>query len=468
MIIDLVGKTNVEKLASTNSKVCLKEITNGNLWVVASLRQIPKANLFLSLRVEGYRGYGEKQWSEKRRRFYLVEGAFIGKASSVVRIPVASSAFCLASLCNPTMENEAITNEVNPGAATESSQPGAMETVVANVSWKRRRNLDSVITSIVNKRLQKRDHNDGMAMPVFVHSPGGDILISCRDSACRCKQADHTKFPLFSHPGARPRFNNCSSNLRGQATICSPVHSTASAKRSTKSRNRYALLSDGTSSAAAKERVPTDFSLLSDKQTTSAQLSDMKLFAEYFRRRRFELGYTQKDVAAALAEEYRDIEYTQPSIAKFEHLHFSPSRLHQMKHRLQKWLDEAERTHAIKNMAVSVDSAKKKNGDGEENMLVLSNEAMDVPLSKYPNLDDSSAERLRLAYSANAYPTIEEMNFLAEETGLTTADISHWFSACRRQHKIPDLPQNNNSNNDANGEELSESATLESAEFALL
>ncbi|KFD49106.1 hypothetical protein M513_10048, partial [Trichuris suis] len=383
----------------------------------------------------------------------------------LARIPVASSAFCLASFAQPAMENETTANEANPGVATESPQPGAMEAVVANVSLKRRRNLDSVITSIVNKRLQKKDHNDGMAMPVFIHSPGGDILISCRDSACRCKQADHTKFPLFSHPGARPRFSNCS-NVRGQA-MCSPVHSTASAKRSTKSRNRYALLSDGTSSAVTKERVPADYSLLSDKQTTSAQLSDMKLFAEYFRRRRFELGYTQKDVAAALAEEYRDIEYTQPSIAKFEHLHFSPSRLHQMKHRLQKWLDEAERTHAVKNMAVSVDSVKNKNGDGEENMLVLSNEASDVHLANYPNLDEAAAERLRLAYSANAYPTVEEINFLSEETGLTTADISHWFSACRRQHKIPDLPQTNA----ANGEEDDHSdsaAALESARFALL
>uniref|UniRef100_A0A5S6QLJ8 Homeobox domain-containing protein n=1 Tax=Trichuris muris TaxID=70415 RepID=A0A5S6QLJ8_TRIMR len=328
------------------------------------------------------------------------------------------------------MENDTVAPEANPAAAEESPQADTTDEIVANISLKRRRNLDSVITSIVNKRLQKRDHNDGMAMPVFVHSPGGDVLISCRDSACRCKQADHTKFPLFSHPGARHRYN-CS-NIRAQAWGA-PAHSAAS---------------EVTSSALGKEKASADYALLSDKQTTSAQLSDMKLFAEYFRRRRFELGYTQKDVAAALAED--------------------PSRLHQMKHRLQKWLDEAERTHAIKNMVVPADSAKEKNGGGGEggveNILVVSNESSDVRPAKYPKLEETAAERLRLAYSTNAYPTMEEMKFLADETGLTAADVCHWFSACRRQKKMPDFPPKS-----ANGEGLGDSGTLvEPAQFPLL
>ncbi|OUC49945.1 Pou domain - to homeobox domain protein [Trichinella nativa] len=190
-----------------------------------------------------------------------------------------------------------------PGSE-ENEEPPALGTMPSQK--KRPRTLDSVISTLTERKSSKYADPGGMALPVFRSDPDGDVLISCVDWNCNCKFALHSRMAFRGQSyrrigGAGRKMNNGTGG--------------------------------GGSSTASVDQ----------KKTTVGAQNDIKEFAEYFKRRRFELGYTQKDVAAALADEYRDIEYTQPSIAKFEHLHFSPNRLSQMRNRLQKWLDEAER-----------------------------------------------------------------------------------------------------------------------------
>ncbi|KRY01406.1 Protein nubbin [Trichinella pseudospiralis] len=219
---------------------------------------------------------------------------------------------------------------MTPGSE-ENEEPAFGEMHLPSVQKKRARTLDSVISTLTERKSSKHADPGGMALPVFRSDPDGDVLISCVDWNCNCNVALHSRMAF-----------------RGQS---------------------YRRIG-GAGRSAAK-------------------------FAEYFKRRRFELGYTQKDVAAALADEYRDIEYTQPSIAKFEHLHFSPNRLTQMRNRLQKWLDEAERIHgaataaaAAAAAAAAISSGLKSNSDHP--VVVVNGHSQAEPLNGYSSLNNNN------------------------------------------------------------------------------
>ncbi|KRY66766.1 POU domain protein CF1A [Trichinella pseudospiralis] len=323
---------------------------------------------------------------------------------------------------------------MTPGSE-ENEEPAFGEMHLPSVQKKRARTLDSVISTLTERKSSKHADPGGMALPVFRSDPDGDVLISCVDWNCNCNVALHSRMAFrgqsYRRIGGAGR--SAASRLYHQQQLQLQLQqqqhhlqllqqqqqqhlhhanggggglgsTTAAHSYKCKPRNRHGESgSTPRGSLASKMHHSTNggggggscgVGFGSDQKAVGAQ-NDIKEFAEYFKRRRFELGYTQKDVAAALADEYRDIEYTQPSIAKFEHLHFSPNRLTQMRNRLQKWLDEAERIHgaataaaAAAAAAAAISSGLKSNSDHP--VVVVNGHSQAEPLNGYSSLNNNN------------------------------------------------------------------------------
>lgn len=142
---------------------------------------------------------------------------------------------------------------------------------------------------------------------------------------------------------------------------------------------------------------------------------ELKEFAEEFKTKRIQLGYTQGAVGQSLAERgYSN--FAQSTISRFEQMQLSPSNAAAIMVVLKRWLHEAENPDAVTSSNDSSCPPRKR-----KKRVVYTPQALSV-LNKY--------------FQQEPRPNRQIIEMVAQELDLLPEEVRVWFCNKRQKHKI--------------------------------
>ena len=149
------------------------------------------------------------------------------------------------------------------------------------------------------------------------------------------------------------------------------------------------------------------------EEMTQAHI-DLKVFAEDFKTRRIQLGYTQGAVGQSLAEKgYSN--FAQSTISRFEQLQLSPSNAAAIRQVLERWLIEMENPTAVSPVMEPLAPARKR-----KRRAVYSSQTRQM-LDEY--------------FQKNCRPNRALIETIARELDLLPEEVRVWFCNKRQKSK---------------------------------
>ena len=142
---------------------------------------------------------------------------------------------------------------------------------------------------------------------------------------------------------------------------------------------------------------------------------ELKEFAEEFKTKRIQLGYTQGAVGQSLAERgYSN--FAQSTISRFEQMQLSPSNASAIMIVLKRWLHEAENPDMVSSSNDAVCPPRKR-----KKRVVYTPQALSV-LNKY--------------FQQEPRPNRQIIEMVAQELDLLPEEVRVWFCNKRQKHKM--------------------------------
>ena len=170
-------------------------------------------------------------------------------------------------------------------------------------------------------------------------------------------------------------------------------------------------------SPVAAQKATVTLASIPDEELTPAH-HELKAFAEEFKTKRIQLGYTQGAVGQSLADKgYSN--FAQSTISRFEQMQLSPSNAATIMTVLKRWLYEAENPDMVLSGEGQVDPLGPPRK--RKKRVVYTPHALSV-LNKY--------------FQKEPRPNRRIIEMVAEELDLLPEEVRVWFCNKRQKHKM--------------------------------
>lgn len=167
----------------------------------------------------------------------------------------------------------------------------------------------------------------------------------------------------------------------------------------------------------ANSKCATTLAAIPPEEMTPAYL-ELKDFAESFKNRRIQLGYTQGAVGQSLADRgYSN--FAQSTISRFEQMQLSPSNAAAIKVVLERWLHETDNPEGVTSSSLDPLGPPRK----RKKRAVFSTQTRDT-LEEY--------------FRKEARPNRQIIETIAEELSLLPEEVRVWFCNKRQKFKLSD------------------------------